>query len=61
MYISEDNKLYLVYLLEDVLKIKELEVNREIRSIEDMKLKNISYYKIVLTEKACEQRDRGCF
>ena len=45
MYISEDNKLYLVYLLEDVLKIKELEVNREIRSIEDMKLKNISYYK----------------
>ncbi|WP_195990083.1 hypothetical protein [Clostridium sp. D53t1_180928_C8] len=44
IYISEDNKLYLAYLLNDVLKIKELEINREVRSIEDMKLKNITYY-----------------
>lgn len=45
IYISEDNKLYLVYLIGDILKIKELEVNREVRFIDDMKLKNITYYK----------------
>lgn len=45
IYISEDNKMYLIYLIGDVLKIKELEMNREIKFIDDIKLNNINYYK----------------
>lgn len=45
IYISEDNKMYLIYLIGNVLKIKELEVNREIKFIDDIKLNNINYYK----------------
>lgn len=44
IYISKDNKLCLIYLLEDALKIMELEINREIKTIKDISLKNISYY-----------------
>ena len=45
IYISEDNKMYLIYFIGDVLKIIELEMNREIKFIDDIKLNNINYYK----------------
>ena len=45
IYISEDNMMYLIYLIGDVLKIKELEMNGEIKFIDDIKLNNINYYK----------------
>lgn len=44
IYISKDNKLYLIYLLEDALKINELEINKEIKTIKEINLKNIAYY-----------------
>lgn len=45
MYIADNNKLYLIYLIKNLLKIKELDIDGSGKSIEDINFSNLAYAK----------------